>query len=182
MQREFRDIDGWPGYRVSNDGIVESCRTNKDAIKGPWRPIKIRLTRDGYHQVRLWNCQASKMIRVHTLVLKMFVGQPPDGQQALHGPRGKSCNHIDNLRWGTAKENAKDRDINGAPCLGVKNPHAKLTEAEVLQIRQLRKNGKSLSQLAKEFGVQHSAVRRVCNRETWRHVLDGTPCGVEVKE
>jgi ribosomal protein L30E len=45
---------------------------------------------------------------------------------------------------------------------------AKLTEAKVLAIRARRLE--SCTVLAKEFGVSHTAILRIWNRQVWKHI------------
>lgn len=47
---------------------------------------------------------------VHQLILETFVGPKPDGMEGCHYPDSdKSNNRLDNLRWDTHGENAKDK-------------------------------------------------------------------------
>lgn len=54
--------------------------------------------------------------------------------------------------------------------LGEKNPSAKLTEEQVLDIRTRREAGEKLVALAKEFGVQCDAISKIHRRRTWKHL------------
>jgi hypothetical protein len=53
---------------------------------------------------------------------------------------------------------------------GSKNGTAKLNEAQVLQIRELYRAGRSQVSLAREYGVSNVAIRLLVLRRTWRHV------------
>jgi hypothetical protein len=50
---------------------------------------------------------------VHQLVLRAFIGPPPEDQEGCHGPAGNGDNHLENLRWDTHSENALDEVRNG---------------------------------------------------------------------
>lgn len=50
---------------------------------------------------------------VHVLVLTAFVGQCPEGQEALHENDIPGDNRLANLRWGTRSENIHDAIRNG---------------------------------------------------------------------
>lgn len=57
-------------------------------------------------------------------------------------------------------------------CTGEKNGRAKLTEADVLNIRQLHKDGVSNSEIYKLFPqVTPNSIREVINGHTWKHLL-----------
>jgi hypothetical protein len=64
------------------------------------------------------------------------------------------------------------RWTNGAPhCRGEKAAFAKLTDAQVLEIRARHaKGGVSVSQLGKEYGVTHSNISMIVRRVTWAHI------------
>jgi DNA-binding MarR family transcriptional regulator len=48
---------------------------------------------------------------------------------------------------------------------------AKLTEADVLRVREIYAKGyRSLGEIARQFGVSKSTVAGICNRRTWKHV------------
>jgi hypothetical protein len=56
------------------------------------------------------------------------------------------------------------------PVLGSRNGAAKLTEAQVVKIRELRANGERPSVLARRYCVDRGVIWRVLTRRTWRHV------------
>jgi hypothetical protein len=84
-------------------------------------------------------------------------------------------NRLENLAWGTDKENGQDRIRHGRKSggRGESNGRALLTEDIVRQIRReapgLRKYGRATS-LAKKFGVSPSAIRFVLDGKNWSHV------------
>ena len=54
--------------------------------------------------------------------------------------------------------------------VGSDNPRAKLTEFKVNQIRVDFADGKSIAELAKEYGVTKSNIWYVVRVRTWKHV------------
>lgn len=55
---------------------------------------------------------------------------------------------------------------------GARNPKAKLSEEEVIEIRRLHKNGISNSELYKAFPqVSTVSIRDIINGKTWKHLL-----------
>ena len=64
----------------------------------------------GYGQVK----HGGKVHRVHALVCRFFRGPAPDGKPwALHTCDRRICCNPAHLYWGTAKDNARDRDTRG---------------------------------------------------------------------
>ena len=55
---------------------------------------------------------------------------------------------------------------------GARNPRAKLSEEEVIEIRRLHENGISNSELYKAFPqVSTISIRDIINGKTWKHLL-----------
>lgn len=53
---------------------------------------------------------------------------------------------------------------------GTANHAAKLTEDEVLCIRDLYRRGRSMAQLSRDFHCGYQTVISICKRRTWRHI------------
>lgn len=62
----------------------------------------------GYLRVRLYRNTYVKMYYVHTAIALTFFGPCPEGMEVCHGPAGKICNHVNNLRYGTHQSNVDD--------------------------------------------------------------------------
>lgn len=107
-------------------------------------------------------------LRVHSEALRRRV-PAPEGMQACHVPGlgcGRHCMNYRHLYWGTAAQNAADRDIDGtARGEGVGN--ARLTEADVRSIRYLAATGLTHRQIADRFDVTRSNVSLIIKRHTW---------------
>jgi hypothetical protein len=54
---------------------------------------------------------------------------------------------------------------------GSKNQKAKVTEADVVQIRRLRSQGVTLTVLAAQYHLTIGSIAQILRRYTWRHVL-----------
>lgn len=100
-------VVGYEGlYEVSSLGRVRGIKRGKILRTHPDRNgyLRVRLSRGGIVTNRV----------VHRLVCEAFHGPAPEGRPwALHGERGESVNTPDNLRWGTPKDNARDRVRDG---------------------------------------------------------------------
>lgn len=124
----------------------------------------------GYGRVRiLWRKQPA-----HRVSLSMHTGAcPPSEIYALHSCDVKACVNPAHLRWGTAKDNHRDRVERGQD--GLTRSHvvgeavgtAKLTAAEVVAIRNDRR---SLTAIASAYGVSKATVCHIRVRRTWRHI------------
>jgi lambda repressor-like predicted transcriptional regulator len=53
---------------------------------------------------------------------------------------------------------------------GESHPKSKLTNEQVLQIRELYKQGYSLNLLSRNYGVSSWTIREVVDGKTWKHI------------
>lgn len=121
-----------------------------------------------------WDGQ--KTVRAHRFSWRIHRGEIPDGLLALHHCDNPPCVKPDDLFLGTHKDNAVDRDSKRrhgknyqAPSRnGELNGAAKLTSAQVLQIRELYKSGAHTHKsLAKMFGTAKSNIYLIVHRKKW---------------
>mgnify|MGYP003660889974 CR=1 FL=1 len=109
----------------------------------------------------------------HNLALRLTEGPPPpDKTLALHScKQNRKCCNPAHLRWGDDADNVNDRDKDGttAKQKGELHGRAKLTDAQVLDIRQKYKP-RTLAKLGREYGVNASTISDIINRESWKHI------------
>jgi hypothetical protein len=160
-------LDG--SYAIDRNGDVWSIGSNWRGY-GPRRITPI-VDRSGYLRVRLTVDGSRRGFGVHRLACTTFHGpKPTPAHQVRHLNGDKTDNRSDNLAWGTAKDNAADRDGHGTTAWGSRNGFARLTPASVRYIRDQFANGRMLKALAEELGIDASTAGLVVNRKTWRHV------------
>lgn len=103
---EFRAIPGYEGfYEVSNFGEVKRVDTQ--------RVLKGKITRYGYREVALCREGKARHLKVHRLVMLAFKGVPPENHEVCHNDGDKLNNRLENLRYDTHSNNAKDRVKHG---------------------------------------------------------------------
>lgn len=109
--------------------------------------------------------------KVHRLVLSAFYGPRRPGMVCCHAPdpNRENC-RLDNLRWDTPTGNSDDKLRMERQARGELCPQAKLTEGDVRTIRQLYRDGVSMSRLAKRYAVNFNAIWQVVKRKSWKHV------------
>ncbi len=170
---EFRDIPGFPGYRISKTGIVQSCRRRGTlSLSQTWKTLT-NTSRGRYFQVGLRKNGKYCAPSVHRLVLLAFVGECPNGMECRHLNGDGRDNRLENLKWDTHKTNCEDQITHGTSLRAEKNGNSKLTAELVKELRQRVADGEMVAHVAKEYGVTsacaHDAVRGI---KTWKH-LDG---------
>lgn len=177
---EYREVPGFPDYRVGNDGSLWSKRPCKwPAAKfetdGPWRKLRFGYDKDGYALVNLISASGQKKTtRVHRCVLLTFVGSCPSGMEGCHRNGNKTDNVLDNLYWATPKQNANDRERHGNTARGERHGRRLLTDNQVREIRAAAKkagrHGKwGAKYFAARFRVSYATIV-AANNNHWRHL------------
>lgn len=179
MDEIWRDIPGYEGaYQVSNLGRVRSLdrlvkrkdghgNTSVDwQYKG--RILSTRPKTCGHLVVGLG---ANNTKLVHRLVLLAFVGPPQEGEECLHGDGNPANNRLENLRWGTRRENKRDeRDHNIAKnrVLG----SSRLSKSTVAAIREDLAKTPALTfrELADKYGVHFNTIGNIKRGVTHAHI------------
>jgi hypothetical protein len=109
------------------------------------------------------------------------VGTGGDRWCVNHKDGNKLNSHISNLEWTTNRDNTKHAWENGLQACGEAKKNAKFTSKQVTAIRLRVKYGESAYSIAKELGVAHGTIKKICRFECWRH-QDTNLCGrVRVK-
>ncbi len=178
---------GLSGYRIGDDGQPWSCRVGRGArafAGNEWKILKPQkgsgAAKNHLHVTLAWN-GGRRQILVHQLVLIAFVGPCPGGMEACHFPdRNARNNSLANLRWGTKKENAEDRDKHGTTARGERSGgscKAKYTAEQVLTIRAEHATGQtSCIRLAEKYSrilerpVTADGIWRIVARKNWKHI------------
>lgn len=106
----------------------------------------------------------------HRYICIKFHGDPEPGQVTRHKCKTKSCINPNHVEWGTYSENQMDRFRDGTACAGESNYNNKLTEADVLAIRERVANGEVQAHMAKEFGITPQRLNQIVKRKAWRHI------------
>lgn len=116
--------------------------------------------------------RANKPIRAHRFSWELFYGPIPTGMDVLHRCDNPLCVNPRHLFLGTNLDNVRDMHAKNRHSHGEGHGQAKLTDAKVRKIRELRKlPGNSYERLAKRFRVSVICIWKVCVGETWKHVV-----------
>lgn len=110
-----------------------------------------------------------KPIRAHRVAYQIFKGEEP-GPVLRHTCDNPPCCNPDHLLQGTFEDNSRDMVERGRSRTGQRHPHAKLTDADVIEMRRLREEGVTLPELAAVYGIAKSNVHFIVTRQTWRHL------------
>jgi hypothetical protein len=167
----MKEIKGWPGYFITDDGTVFTARSNSGASDKPPRPMKPQPNRTGHLRVTLLNLGRKKICFVHHLVLEAFVGPRPEGLIGRHKDGNPANNSLQNLQWSTQSQNRMDMWDHGTMPHGEDLHSAKLSESEVVSIRERFSEGDiDVVEIAKTYGVNSTTIGSVLRGQWWAHV------------
>jgi hypothetical protein len=152
----WREIPNFPEYRVSDHGRVWSDKSHKQ--------LKPTASSTGHLSVWLYNGEVKrKRVWIHRAVLTAFVRERAPNETARHLDGNPANNNLDNLAWGTKKENAQDRIRHG-------NASTKLSPADIPEIRALKGNGETAAQVGRRYGVKASTIRNIWIGHSWKGI------------
>lgn len=109
----------------------------------------------------------------HRYSYLIHYGDIPLSTFVLHKCDNPECTNPEHLFLGTALDNVLDKVAKGRlhNQNGEKNPSAKLTSSQVLEIRELYKTGKYLQrELAIRFNTPLSSINQIITGKRWKHL------------
>jgi hypothetical protein len=153
----------FPDYLFEASGrvlsLVKRPRILRPGRRGEYPGISLR-HRDG----------KSRSVYVHRIMAEIAHGPCPSGHECRHLDGDRDNADIANLRWGTPIENASDKLVHGTHSRGERNGVAKLTFAQVAEMRAIRaRNGMPYHAIADLFGVSTMTAYRAVTHQSWSY-------------
>lgn len=174
MENEiWKDVVGYEGiYKVSDLGNVLSL-TRGNGL--PWRNGVSRkkkqvLNINGRPTITLWRNGVCKTVLIHRLVAIAFIPNPENKPTVNHKNGVKTDNSVANLEWMTSRENCIHNTRVLKNNCGEKHFNAKLSAADVLNIRKEVNSGGCEFSLSKKYGVTVSNIRHIRDRLIWKFI------------
>ena len=110
----------------------------------------------------------TKSVLVNRVIAWRYHPNPLNLPQVNHIDGIKAHNNKDNLEWSSGSDNEKHAHRTGLKTgRGSANSNAKLTAADVSEMRASTDTPKALSE---RFGVAVSTVNNILKRNTWKHI------------
>lgn len=168
----YKEIPGFPNYKVGTDGTVWRFRLGRKRAPTPrWKQLKTPPDRSngGRPVVNIGPVSKTRRRFVARLVLETFVGPCPTNQECCHFPdRNPKNNNLENLRWGTSKENNRHQYIHGTRVMGESHPQCKLSDKQVKELRSFKRKLKGY-EIARKFNISQGYVSMLLNDFRRRH-------------
>ena len=171
----------YPGCWATPDGQVFWAEA------GTFRPLpqRIRKTKTRYTQSRYLvvyiRTRPSGGTMVHHVVLDAFRGPRPNGQVSRHLNGDSLDNRIENLDYGSQKENWNDAAAIGAITRGEGRANHKISEQDARYIKGQLAAGCHGAWLAEKFKLSGASITNIKKGRLWPHVetpvvpLEGPP-------
>ena len=127
--------------------------------------VKFSKSNSGYYQGKV----NGKVVHLHRVVAEALVKNPKGHPMVLHRNDIKGDNRVENLYWGTARDNALDRVKNGIQTLKAEtNPNSKLNWQDVNWIRtNYRKGSRDRFDFAEKFDVSDELIYKIASNQLW---------------
>ena len=106
---------------------------------------------------------------VHKLVAEAFLGKREKDKVVRHLDGNAKNNLVENLAYGTQKENMADALRHNTICYGEKRSK-NLTNDMVAEIKRLHKAGVKNSELVRMFNSSDCQISEIVNGARWVHV------------
>lgn len=168
MEEIWKDIKDFEGlYKVSNLGNVKRLVSERVFEE---RLICRNIDRYGYVKRSLNKKGIQKSITEHRLVAVAFIENPENKITVNHINGIKTDNRVENLEWNTNLENKQHAVNSGLTNLkGVNHPKCKLSEKQVLEIREIGFS-QTRTSLSKKYGVCRNSILRIIMGKNWNHI------------
>jgi hypothetical protein len=175
LKEIWKDIEGYEGlYQVSNLGRVKSCKRKIKTKYGVIRAYKERILKtnfdaESYGRVCLHKLNCGKLTLVHRLVAEAFILNTTSEENVLHKNGNPKDNRVENLYWGSQKDNAEDRERH-RKAKNKLHHNCKFPEFIIKTIKFLYRNGIKKPQLSRWFGIKYTTICSICSDRSWKHI------------
>lgn len=148
MKEQWKDIENYPNYQVSNLGNIRNRLTGK--FKKP------SMSKDGYLVVHLWKKDKMKTFKIHRLVATTFIPNSENKRTVNHINGCKTDNYVSNLEWNTDSENVKHAFQTGLNFHSDKSGNLK-QKVRCIETGQVFESQLSASEY---FGCNHGSIQQ----------------------
>lgn len=158
-----KKIPGFDRYFCDEDGNIYSDGPTGNSRKGSgFRKLKPFVKSNGYLSIGLKINDVQNKFYIHRLILLTW---KPEGEKETcnHINGNKTDNRVINLEWATRSENMvhSTRILGNANGKGEESNYHKLSNKDVINIRNLRASGLTFKKIADIYNMNESWIYRV---------------------
>ncbi len=156
--------DGRPMQQHLTSMLLNGIRKRKN---GCWVCDNAYSMNTGYTEIKIGRGSLGIFRQTtHTLSYEHFLGAIPSGMLVCHRCDNRACCNPSHLFLGTYADNQGDMATKDRVAFGERHYNAKLTEEDVLLIRELSPSV-SAEALAERFGVTAKNIWHILRGDTW---------------
>ena len=97
-----KEIKGFPGYTITDDGKVISYKFKEPRIMKTW------YQKSGYENIKLCKDNVTYHFLIHRLVAEAFIPNPNNLPEVNHKDKNRQNNRVENLEWSNRIDNLYD--------------------------------------------------------------------------
>lgn len=113
---------------------------------------------------------AGGQIRAHRVSWLIHNGEIPNNLFVCHKCNNKNCVNPDHLYLATCSDNSLDALRDGLMATGERHHGAKLCRANIVEIRTMKRAGKSTREIANHFSISESHAAGIISHKFWKDV------------
>lgn len=155
-------------YQGTMLGFLDTIEIMPGGVEsGCWLwPLKHPWTGYGYLNLH------GKQYGAHRYSWKLFNGEFSEELDVLHSCDTPNCVNPEHLFLGSQRDNMLDMVNKGRQSKGENRPASKLTENDVLELRERFKDTSyiPLRATARAYGISHPTLKKALTGESWSHL------------
>jgi DNA-binding XRE family transcriptional regulator len=163
---QWKEVIDNPFYEISSMGYVRKTNKNGEKIKISTAPGPV------YMMFSTWSGNEIKKLYVHREMMRAF--KPTDDPKLTHvcfKDHDIYNLNLDNLYWTTQTKRMRRRYREGGYAKGEAHHCAKLTDADVIKMREMWETEEYTQQfIADRFGIHPSTLNNIIKKRYWSHI------------
>lgn len=165
---EYKTIPNFEDYEISKCGSLR----RKQNLKGSWSKGNLgTIIKKGYKRAGLYKNGKIYFKGVHKWVALTYIPNPNNFEDINHKDGNKLNNCVDNLEWCDKSYNTAYNKVLGINVKGEQIGTAKLTNADVLIIKECLSCGVEQNVLADKFSVNRLTIHGISTNKQWNHII-----------
>jgi hypothetical protein len=164
LERMASSVEGHARFwQKASIGKADECWNWNGWINNQYGYYVIRVYRQG-NKGKNYNFEA------HRVAYLLKHGSLPENLLVCHKCDNRICVNPKHLFLGTYQDNSSDMVTKNRQIIGQHIKGAKLSPENVYEIRQMRRAGVPVKDVASQFGIHRQNVKFIESRMTWKHL------------